>query len=88
MIHSEVLADLVVSLVEWVEEVDDRQIVISPPRAFQVPYKVEIATEVASAQQQIEGGGKAAVHRSAAHSGAQTLDVRPRRCYSGMRPAK
>jgi hypothetical protein len=42
----------------WVEEVDDRQIVISPPRAFQVPYKVEIATEVASAQQQIEGGGK------------------------------
>jgi hypothetical protein len=42
----------------WVEEVDDRQIVIGPPRAFQVPYKVEIATEVASAQQQIEGGGK------------------------------
>ncbi|WP_055046921.1 hypothetical protein [Devosia sp. A16] len=42
----------------WVEEVDDRQIVISPPRAFEVPYKVEIATEVASAQQQIEGGGK------------------------------
>lgn len=42
----------------WVEEVDDCQIVISPPRAFEVPYRVEIATEVASAQQQIEGGGK------------------------------
>ena len=36
----------------------------------------------------VKGGGKAAVHRSAAHSGAQTLDLRLRRCYSGMRPAK
>ena len=42
----------------WIEEVDDRQIVISPPRAFEVPYKVELATEVATAQQQLEGGGK------------------------------
>lgn len=42
----------------WVEEVDDRQIVISPPRAFEVPYKVEIATDVATAQQELEGGGK------------------------------
>lgn len=42
----------------WVEEVDDRQIVISPPRAFEVPYKVEIATDVATAQAKIEGGGK------------------------------
>ena len=42
----------------WVEEVDDRQIVISPPRAFEVPYKVETATEVATAQQELEGGGK------------------------------
>ena len=25
----------------------------------------------------VKGGGKAAVHRSAAHSGAQTLDLRP-----------
>ena len=36
----------------------------------------------------VQGGVKAAVHRSAAHSGAQTLDVRLRRRYSGMRPAK
>ena len=42
----------------WVEEVDDRQIVISPPRAFEVPYKVETATDVATAQQELEGGGK------------------------------
>jgi hypothetical protein len=42
----------------WVEEVDDRQIVVSPPRAFEVPYKVEIATDVATAQAKLEGGGK------------------------------
>jgi len=42
----------------WVEEVDDRQIVISPPRAFEVPYQVEIATDVATAQSKIEAGGK------------------------------
>ncbi len=42
----------------WIEEVDDRQIVISPPRAFEVPYQVEIATDVATAQAKLEGGGK------------------------------
>lgn len=42
----------------WVEEVDDRQIVVGPPRAFEVPYQVEIATEVATAQSKLEGGGK------------------------------
>jgi hypothetical protein len=42
----------------WIEEVDDRQIVVSPPRAFEVPYKIETATDVATAQQKIEGGGK------------------------------
>ena len=41
-----------------------------------------------SGETHVKGGGKAAVHRSAAYSGAQTLDVRLRRCYSGMRPAK
>jgi hypothetical protein len=40
----------------WVEEIDDNQIVISPPRAYEVPYDVEMATEVASAQSQLEGG--------------------------------
>ncbi len=42
----------------WVEEVDDRQIVVGPPRAFEVPYEVEIATDVATAQAKLEGGGK------------------------------
>lgn len=42
----------------WVEEVDDRQIVISPPRAFEVPYDIEIATDVAMAQAKLEGGGE------------------------------
>ena len=36
----------------------------------------------------VKGGGKAAVHRSAAYSGAQTLDVRLRRCYSGYASGK
>lgn len=58
IVEPDKLANLPGAIYLWVEEVDDRQIVISPPRAFQVPYKVEIATEVASAQQQIEGGGK------------------------------
>lgn len=42
----------------WIEEVDDRQIVVGPPRAFEVPYEVEIATDVATAQAKLEGGGK------------------------------
>jgi len=42
----------------WIEEVDDRQIVIGPPRAFEVPYSVEIATDVATAEAKLEGGGK------------------------------
>jgi hypothetical protein len=40
----------------WVEEIDDKQIVISPPRSYEVPYKVELAAEVAEAQEQLEGG--------------------------------
>ena len=42
----------------WVEEVDDSQIDIGPPRAFEVPYKVEIATDVATAESKLDGGGK------------------------------
>jgi hypothetical protein len=58
IVEPDKLSNLPGAIYLWVEEVDDRQIVIGPPRAFQVPYKVEVATEVASAQQQIEGGGK------------------------------
>jgi hypothetical protein len=42
----------------WIEEVDEHQIVISPPRAFEVPYEVETATDVATAQEQVNTGGK------------------------------
>lgn len=58
IVEPDKLGNLPGAIYLWIEEVDDRQIVISPPRAFRVPYKVEIATEVASAQQQIEAGGK------------------------------
>ena len=36
----------------------------------------------------VKGDGKAAVHRSAAHSGAQTLDVRPPAVLFGHAPGK
>lgn len=42
----------------WIEEIDDRQIVIGPPRAFEVPYEVEIASDVATAQAKLEAGGQ------------------------------
>jgi hypothetical protein len=58
IVEPDKLSNLPGAIYLWIEEVDDRQIVIGPPRAFEVPYKVEIATEVATAQQQIEGGGK------------------------------
>lgn len=41
----------------WVEEVDANQIVISPPRAFQVPFEPQLAFEVEKAQAVLEGGG-------------------------------
>ena len=47
-----------------------------------------LVCSITPAEMDDNGGGKAADHRSAAHSGAQTLDLRPRRCYSGMRSAK
>ncbi len=50
--------------------------------------RLPLVRSITPAGMDVKGGGKAAVHRSAAHSSAQTLDVRPRRCYSGMRPAK
>ena len=47
-----------------------------------------LVCSITPAGMDVQVGGKVAVHRSAAHSGARTLDVRLRRCYSGMRPAK
>lgn len=40
----------------WVEEIDQDQIVISSPRAFEVPYTVTLSSEVAKAQEQIDEG--------------------------------
>ncbi|MDC9822305.1 hypothetical protein PRN20_01060 [Devosia sp. ZB163] len=61
----------------WVEQVDDKQVVISPPRAYEVPYEVETASEVATAQQQIEGGGKVLGQFAATGSEAPTKDINP-----------
>jgi hypothetical protein len=58
----------------WIEEVDDRQIVIGPPRAFEVPYKVEIATDVATAQAKLEGGGKVLGEMAATSSEEATAE--------------
>lgn len=61
----------------WIEEVDDRQVVIAPPRAFEVPYEVETASDVATAQQQIEGGGKVLGQFAATGSEAAARDTKP-----------
>ena len=42
----------------WAEEIDDRQVVIGPPRAYEVPYEIKIATDVTSAQMKLESGEK------------------------------
>jgi hypothetical protein len=41
----------------WVEEIDDNQVIISPPRAYEVPFLVDLAFEVEKAQQALDGGG-------------------------------
>ena len=61
----------------WVEEVDDNQIVISPPRAFEVAYEIETASDVATAQQQIEGGGKVLGQFEATSAAQATKDMNP-----------
>ncbi len=61
----------------WVEEVDDRQVVISPPRAFEVPYEVETASDVATAQQQIDGGGKVLGQFEATSAEEAARDMNP-----------
>lgn len=61
----------------WVEEVDDNQITISPPRAFEVAYEIETASDVATAQQQIEGGGKVLGQFEATSAEQATKDMNP-----------
>lgn len=40
----------------WIEEVDADQVIISPPRAFEVPYEVDLSVQVASAQSELDSG--------------------------------
>ncbi|MBN9316655.1 MAG: hypothetical protein J0I99_13015 [Devosia sp.] len=67
----------------WIEEVDDQQVVIAPPRAFEVPYEVETASDVATAQQQIEGGGKVLGQFAATGSEEAAKDVAPQEKGAG-----
>lgn len=42
----------------WIEEVDADQVIITPPRAFEVPYEVDLSIQVAEAQSELNGGSK------------------------------
>ncbi|MHA6691299.1 hypothetical protein [Devosia sp. A449] len=41
----------------WLEEIDEHQIIIAAPRAFEVPFVLELAFEVEHAQEVLDGGG-------------------------------
>lgn len=40
----------------WIEEIDDNQVIVSPPRAYEVPYEVDLSVQVAEAQSELNGG--------------------------------
>jgi hypothetical protein len=40
----------------WIEEIDENQVIITPPRAFEVPYEVDLSVQVAEAQSELNGG--------------------------------
>ena len=40
----------------WIEAIDDNQVIISAPRAYEVPYNADISAEVAVAQQLLDTG--------------------------------
>lgn len=42
----------------WIEQIDENQVIIAPPRAFEVPYEVDLSTQVAEAQSALNGGSK------------------------------
>jgi hypothetical protein len=58
VVEPDLVNDLPGRIYIWIEEVDDRQVVISPPRAFELPYDIKEAGDVAMAQQMIEDGGR------------------------------
>lgn len=41
----------------WIEEIDESQVVISQPRAYEVPFVVDLAVEVEKAQEALDTGG-------------------------------
>ena len=41
----------------WVEEIDENQVVVSQPRAYEVPFLVDLAFEVEKAQEILDTGG-------------------------------
>ena len=41
----------------WAEQIDENQIIIAPPRAFEVPFVVDLAFEVEKAQDVLDEGG-------------------------------
>lgn len=61
----------------WIEEIDANQIVVSPPRAFEVAYKVELAADVADAQQKLEGGSPVMGEFAAEESQAGSRQASP-----------
>jgi hypothetical protein len=67
----------------WVEEVDEHQVIISPPRAFEVPYTVQTATDVATAQKQLDGGGKVLGQFAADQPDQGTRPATPEQAGSG-----
>ncbi|MDB5539216.1 MAG: hypothetical protein JWQ89_943 [Devosia sp.] len=58
VVEPDLVNDLPGRIYLWVEEVDDRQVTISPPRAFELPYEISTAGDVATAQEMIEDGGR------------------------------
>ncbi len=62
----------------WIEEVDDNQVIISPPRAFEVAYEVDLSIQVADAQDELNGGSKILGEFAATEQGSGERQSAPR----------
>jgi hypothetical protein len=65
----------------WVEELDERNIPSGEPRAFRLPYSVELASKVATVQDEInkgrpQGGTRHAFNRGVGGGAPQGTNVR------------
>jgi hypothetical protein len=61
----------------WVEQIDENQIVISPPRAFEVPYKVDLSVQVAQAQNELDSGSNIMGQFAATETGSGSRQAAP-----------